>query len=300
MAKVKLNYQRAREVARAAIEMKHSKRWPFDRQGLYPDAIIPSGMKLGDINHRLYMYYSSSLDAGRDSYIAYQAMLSFASQIPMTELPSLTREDFLELMKEPFASFGDPEKALGRPMESLYRNSQKMYIEYGNDPNNMLAKTPDETLENMMFGVNRKRKFLEVGIGKAALIMKNFVRFGVWPFSPYEIPIKIDRHIISISLGAGVIQVPRKMEVGRTEKVAKIIGDAYRQVCREDRISAVELNDAFWAIGRHLCKKNNGVVCATSCDLECSTRPKLSERASYYHPKHERREETDQLVLELD
>jgi len=292
MPGIKIDYNRAREVARIAVSMKDSGLFPFGKPNLYPDVTIPTGMKQGDLDHRLFMYYSSSLDAGRDSYIAYDAMVRFALKVHMTDLPRLEQSELLSLMREPFARFGNPEKALGRPAETLYHNSGKMFREYDNDPNNMLAETPDKTIHYMMFGKNKADKFKTVGRGKAALIMKNFVRFKIWPFSEYEIPIKIDRHIISISVGSGVIKGPEGFEVGRTDKIARLLEDTYRKIGQENQISAVDMNDAFWIIGRHLCKINNSVSCRMGCGINCLTRPRLSERASYYHPQTERRKET--------
>ncbi|MEK6885340.1 MAG: hypothetical protein AABX17_00045, partial [Nanoarchaeota archaeon] len=69
----------------------------------------------------------------------------------------------------------------------------------------------------------------------------------------------------------------------------------YRRVTRENNLSAVDLDDAFWAIGAYNCKFNDDIFCQTSCYINCDHRPNLDERATWYYPHTEKRENTDNL-----
>jgi hypothetical protein len=203
-------------------------------------------------------------------------------------------EELRRLMKEPFKSFGDPDKARDNPIDILHSNAKKLFEEYDGDPRKLLADDVLQTLRNITHGKNG-RKFIQYGQGKATLLLKNYVRFGIWPFSEFDIPIKIDRHNMRIMLGTGVIVPPEDMERGRTDHLIKRLRELFWRVTRNERISAVDLNDGVWAIGSYLCVKNDAVHCHLSCSLGCYSRPQLEERGSYYFPQLESRRDADNL-----
>lgn len=116
--------------------------------------------------------------------------------------------------------------------------------------------------------------------------MKNYVRFGIWDLPEKEIPIKVDRHVIRISIGN---QVTCETEPKRVDRYIKPLMDVYRNATRDTGISAVALDDAFWYLGARFCYRNDRHLCKTACPLECIIRPYIDRRAWWVYPQKETR-----------
>ena len=52
------NYERAVEVAKMVVGMLEQRVYPFDIPDLFPDAIVPEGIKAGSEQHRLLLFYA--------------------------------------------------------------------------------------------------------------------------------------------------------------------------------------------------------------------------------------------------
>ena len=130
-------------------------------------------------------------------------------------------------------------------------------------------------------------EFVQYGPGKAALLIKNYVRFGIWDFNPCEIPIKVDRHVMRISIGSGIIETEE--ETLRSERLVSILTSAFQQITSQERISAVDLDDALWSIGSQWCTKNSVYFCEKNCPLNCKVRSQTYKGCSEYCPGEEMR-----------
>ncbi len=306
-----INYPKAVEISQSALEMQQNRDYPFNQPDLFPDAIVPLHVEKGSREHALLLFYSCVLDGGRLASVVYRSMREFSSRLNITKatagleevasksgldsIASLSREELKKLLRESFKSFGDPETSLGDPVGALYHNSRKLQEEYGGDPRNMKGASIDSTFQNILFGKDKKRKFKQYGPGKAALLMKNYVRFGMWDFPHKDIPVKVDRHLIRMSIGSGVVELPNQFTRGRIDTLVKVLTSTYQKVTSEYNLSAIDLDDAFWAIGAYNCKFNDDIFCQTSCSLKCNNRPHLDERATWYYPHTEKRKNVDNL-----
>lgn len=220
----------------------------------------------------------------------YEFMRDLVRRVDLEEIPLMHRHRLSQLLAPFIAKTG----SVGNPIEILYQNSGILYHQYGNDPRNLLRGTIDATLDEMTQRVRGRRMFKEVGIGKASLLMKNYVRFGIWDLDRYEIPIKIDRHVLRISIANGVLEVHGRL---RTDKAIRPLQELYRQVTRTERISAIDLDDATWAIGSRLCLHNDYTYCRQKCDLNCQTRPRARKKTAYIFPNEEMRTNMGQGTL---
>jgi hypothetical protein len=295
--KIITDYSRAVEISRAAVDMLHRRDYPFSLPQPFPDAIVPEGINKGSLEHSLFLFYACNFDSSMRANVVYESMRGVASNIDLTLLPLMNPKMVLESFKPYLRKMGDPEKTLLDPINVAHYNGRKLQEEYGGDPRNLLGRTAEQTVHNICYGKSKKsgHKFKQYGIGKAALLMKNYVRFGIWPISEYELPIKIDRHLLRMSAGTKVVILPPETTRGRIDGVVNVLTKLYQKVTSKEKISAVELNDAFWAIGSYLCVRNDDIGCHLNCPLGCSNRPKIDERLTWYYPQTEHREDTNNL-----
>jgi hypothetical protein len=283
-----VNYSKAVEVAQKATLMLRTKTPPFNRANLFPDAIIPAGIKQGGQDHSLIIFYGCSLDALWPADKIYEAVRNISQETDLRKLHRMNEDGIAYLLEKNLGKL--PEKQVNNPIKTLQDNSELLSSKYRGDPRIIQAPTIQETLDNL-------EEFYGVGVGKAALIMKNFVRFGIWNFSEFEIPIKIDRHNIRISLGNKVIAYPGDKKL-KTQYLIKPLQDVYRQVTQREKISAIDLNDAIWGIGSKLCTTNNKKYCKLYCGLNCTTRPtSTTSHCHDYFPEKESRKDNGDILF---
>jgi len=279
------NYERAVEVAKLVIGMLERKVYPFNIPDLFPDAIVPGGIEAGSEQHRLLLFYACGWDSMDTSERVYQRARTLASKVDLTHLSFMSKEDLTKKLIEIFGP--DMENAIGSPIETLCHNARKL-VDYGRDPKNLKAETLEETIKNI-------KQFKQYADEKAALLIKNFVRFGVWDFSEFEIPIKIDRHALKIGIGAGIVTFPLETKQVRYDRPIKALRQVYQQVTQQEKISAVKLDDAMWGIGAKLCMVNIKSYCQASCPIGCETRPYLDGSTTIFHIRRDTREQTGSL-----
>jgi len=288
----RLNYEKAIEVSRKAVAMLERKIPPFNQPNIFPDVVLPSGMEVGSLEHALFLFYACSLDSMRQAKSVYEAMRGIASETDLKELCRLGRKDLTRLVKKHLEEPG----SVGEPIETLYWNARKLEEEYKGDPRNIAEKSVEETIKRVQKGRPRSEgKFRQFGPGKAALLMKNFVRFGIWHYDPCQIPIKIDRHVVRISIGTSVVET--EGQELKAQHLVKPLSGLYRKVTSQERISAVDLDDALWGIGSQLCIRNQEYVCRMGCDLGCVIRPWADRHAYLVKPRQESRKAERNLLL---
>ena len=296
---------KASDLAKRVIHMVNDKSLPFKRTDAYPDSVIPENMEKADPDHILYTFFTTFLDYRVDSHMMYQEFRKFAGKRGNIRKLLGTNKSALEkVLKENFPkSIGNSEKNKRVPkiVEALIFNSGLLEKYYDNNPANIAVGSEVDATQRTIAG------FSLFGLPKAALLIKNYVRFGVWPYSPYEIPIKIDRHAFRICLGSEVIEFYKDGEKVPYTKLEKTVGrihrapfvvplmKAFQRITTEEKISAVDLNDSLWFIGSYLCRRNNKVYCDSMCELGCLTRPKSESSGTYYWPGTENRKNVRNL-----
>ncbi len=281
MISFKINEERALHVAISAVSMLENSVFPFDTPEILPDAVLPDGMKRGGLEHALFLFYACSLDSLRPAKKVYKAMRGIVKDIDLKDL-NLYATSYIE--HNLIGKYLE-KKGINKPAERLSYNANKIYKDYSGDPRNLRNGDIDGTLKEIA-------KFKGVGRGIASLIMKNYVKSGIWDFSPYEIPIKVDRHAIKISVGAGVIEFDPDVKVVRSDQIIKSLIEIYRKITSERNISAIKLDDALWGIGSQICVSNALAYCDLYCGIDCKTRPKADSKAVWIHPGDEAREMT--------
>lgn len=285
------NYERAVEVSRKAISMLEKKVFPFDQPDLFPDAIIPKGVKKGSYEHSLYLFHACSLDSMRESKSIYRRARELSSHLDFSEMHDLRTsciEYFVhEYFEKPKAT-NKKRKVMGDPVRTLSENSKVLYKKYDNDPRRLKADTVEKTIKNIV-------QFRQYGAQKAALLLKNMVRAGIWKFPYEQMNIKIDRHVINISLGAGVICLPEDLTEIRFNKLVTPLNQIYQKVIKEKNISAINLNDAFWVIGQYLCTPRILANCKMNCKINCKIKPYTDKQYTVLELKRETRERTESL-----
>src|SRR3989338_1962678 len=132
------NYERAVEVAKMVVGMLEQRVYPFDIPDLFPDAIVPEGIKAGSEQHRLLLFYACGWDSMDTSERVYQRVRTLASKVDLTHLSFMSREDLTKKLIEIFGL--NMKNAIGSPIETLCHNARKL-VNYGRDPKNLKAET---------------------------------------------------------------------------------------------------------------------------------------------------------------
>lgn len=296
------NYDKAEALSSKVMSMYFSKTPPFDNNidEFFPDAILPKRYEKGSYKHALYLFHSCVLDSNRRATEVYSAARTLAEKIDLSKLYEVPSEEIMKILD---AKFG--KHASGRSVfpaaTVLKNNSEKLKDEFEGDPRNLRMDGVWKTINNIT-------QFLQYGPGKAALLLKNYVRFGIWNFNDYEVPVKVDRHMMRICVSNDVvdfkkfefrlkhdIEKPKALRLAvlnslrlkhfdiedinngkvygvRTERFNVPLMKLFQRVTLKNNISGIALDDSFWAIGNSLCNKNDHDVCYFSCKVNCSVR----------------------------
>ncbi len=258
------NYKRAVKVSKTVIGMLEKKVWPFSDSDIFPDSIIPKGVKPAH-----YLFYSVVLDRGRESIDVYRRCRNMAQKLDFSELPNQNQSFIKWFLHENFAKPKEKgEGGTGRvytdPVKTWTENSGKLEQKWENDPRKLKADTVKQTIKNIS-------TFRGYGKQMSMLLIKNMVKAGIWKFPLNELNIKIDRHVIRISYGTGVIEIKGTNEI-RQDVLVPHLSKVYGKVIKEENISPIDLNDGFWAIGQYNCRKKDALYCLGNCDIGCKTK----------------------------
>lgn len=326
---VRINYQKAKEIAKKAISAKKEGNFPFNKEQIFPDAIVPINIERGSKEHALFLFHSISIDSMRQATYIYKVMRELTECVKDLSKISKIKRRNLEKILAPYLGeeIKNPKNSMTDPVGTILHNAKKLEEEYENDPRLLKEGGVEETLD-------RIDKFKQYGVPKAALLIKNYVRFGIWPFSEEEIPIKIDRHTMRINLGCKVIdlnnhikrmyddgEMPKALRkaieqligmryykeedfnkgirVIRSNKFIGALTETYLRITKEEKISAIDLDDALWGIGAYSCKKNNAIYCDLSCPLPCETRNPSDNNAVWFFIDVDKRRNINHLFKKL-
>ncbi len=289
------DYKKAKEVVKNVISMSQTEMFPFQKtEELFPDAILPRGIDIGSREHSLFLFYGCGLDAMRLADQVYKGIRGLASEIDLGELHKLGDLELATLLSkhlEPsiLERFKSGKTLMGDPVKFVKENSQRLHDVYYGDPRTIVAQTIRTTRARM-------QTFYGIGLGKSALLLKNYNRFGISEFKEERLPIKVDRHVKRISIGSGVVILTENDEtIVRGDSFLKALEEVYLRVTRREGISGIELDDNFWRIGRYLCKFNDDIVCKTSCMVGCQIRPPSDNGAVYFNTTIDKRRNKDNL-----
>ena len=278
----------------------------FQNPASYPDAIVPQGVKKASQKHALFLFYGCSIDAMRSADEVYRGVRSLHQEQSVVTIYKVGKRRLEKLLKKYCRN-----TEMGNIVKAVYDNSRKLKSEYENDPRNLFngfSKKPNvEELKELQ---ERIGKFYGYGPGKAALLIKNFVRFGMWEIPETFVPIKIDRHVARVCLGfEGLInfyennrKIPHeqyKKRVGavRVDQFNQKLQDLFLEIIDEINVSGIELDDTLWLLGSKWCYKNQYVFCKTNCPIDCYERPKSDPTTTVFFPGIDKREGIGQKVL---
>ena len=328
--KVEVDYKRASQLAKFIISQKENPLI-FRGSETFPDSIVPHGLERGGFEHSLYLFHAVSVDSMRQSEKVYQSMQEILSNSgTMRNLHRMGREKIESLLIPYFgAEIVQPRGSMTDPVGTLLHNAESLEHSYNGDPRLIVGENVRETLRNIS-------EFRQFGVPKSALLIKNFVRHGIWDFPESSIPIKVDRHVIRVSLGYRVVNIEEhlqtlnsngnlanaledakskligmghynesdfsdgKVRMVRGDKLVIPLTEAYLRVTSRERISAIDLDDLWWATGSKGCKRNDAIYCETSCPVRCYTRPPSDNNANWFFPDVDKRKNQHNLFTRTE
>ncbi len=282
MVEVKINKKTGIKFAQTLIESSH-KLLNADKP--VPEIRYSEGFEIGTQQHAIFLFYSIALDALRDSNKVYKAGRNLALRFTPRDIIKLAKSKEtnsitthkrpqLEAVMERFLDNG-----IGNPANILLQAALRLEETCKGDPRQLFngAKVYEEAFK-IISG------YYGIGDGKASLMVKNFIRFGYLELEDnFDMPIKIDRHGIKMSIGNDVVSFSdyeegEKIHIGN---VTKRLERLFREITREEKISPVLLDDIKWANGNRLCTKKDFNVCQNLCSLNCSMLVKGNKSGTY-------------------
>ncbi len=325
-----LDYDKAFNLCEKVLSPMYKKLPPFNGTTLFPDANVPEGIIPGSDVHAKYLFHGVSLDSRKQADEVYRVMTKVYEKIgDLSRLARLNRKEVLDLL-EPHFGIGVryPKNPSSDLVGILMENAQRLQEEENGNPLQLLK--PGDiwgTLKNIA-------RYRDYGIPKAALLMKNYIKFGMWPFKETEAPIKVDRHVTRITLGNGIVNAESRLRVIRKgDKLPRILSTAinqlirlkhlteeqykkgvrvlrasnivlpltrlYWQICIDKGLSGIDLDDAFWLRGARSCRKNDAVYCDTCCPIACETRYPSDNNAIWFFVDIDKRRHQDNLFTQL-
>ncbi len=326
-----LYQDKVNELAKRILKFGKKRNHLANKKTQNPDTIVPEGIEPGNKEHRLNLFHSISLDSARKSEEVYRAMREIHKKLGSLEKLIEIKKEELENLLVPY--FGEAVKNSKSERENLVKtlllNTKKLKEEYNGDPIDIYQGEVQKTLKEI-------EKFRQYGLPKASLLMKNFVRFGIWDFHETEIPIKIDRHILRISFGYGAIDTERyakvpdwneengnkipnalleaknklirmkylkkenfekgEIRIIRTSKFVKPLTEANIEFTKDSGISAIVLDDLFYATGSIICNQNDTRACSLYCSVNCQKRMPSDNNATYFFPDIDKRKHQNHML----
>ena len=255
-----------------------------------PETIMPRDININTDAHALFLLYSVALDSMRQSKHVYRSARRMVTEFNVSDFADYGYDDFKSLIRA--VNLGDGMNDPARIMEDCTR------LAYSGRSRPLVLL---EGIKDYDDAAQMLKTLKGVSDGKAALIIKNFQRFGYMHLDdPYDVEMKIDRHLIKMSIGNRVADI----DVIDTEK-ARIRLDRfvdplrliYREVMRDNRITLekadidpIKLCDSRYVIGSELCIKKRRMLCDDYCPLDCDMLVYMDKKATVIEFPTETRE----------
>ncbi len=152
--KIKVNYQRTAKLAKAIVSKEnrerihHLKELQYPGTQLFPDAIVPKGIKEGSLEHALFLFHSVSIDSMRQSVHVYRVMRKIQEEMgSLTQLARMGKKRLENLLADDFGEVvRNPQNSTTDPVGTLLKNSRKLKKEYRGNPLNLRSENVEETL----------------------------------------------------------------------------------------------------------------------------------------------------------
>ncbi len=288
---IEVHDDKALEVVNKVMRMFNEKYPPFDNL-VFPDTRIPDNIKPGSRQHALMLFVSTGMDSMSRSDLIYDAIFKIAEKYgALDELFQMKEAGLKSVLQGQLGE--NIESGINNPVRTLKSNLNILASTYYRDPREIGAETIEETIKRIC-------EFTQFRNEKAALLMKNYVRVGIWDFPETEIPIKIDRHVIRISIGAGVITFPQNPEKIRYDQPVKTLRAVYQKATKDNAISAICFDDAMWGVGSQMCVKKSKSYCDVNCPIKCAVRPWLDKETTWLYLKKETRRNLGESLFNFD
>lgn len=270
MVEVSVDKQKGFEVFEKLITSHYDRLGIFCFNHIVPEIKYSNGFDVGSKEHSLFLFYSVALDALRESNSVYAAGRYIAMNYDNSGVINLGIGGIEAVMKRVL------DNGIGNPANILLETALNLSETCKGDPRVFFKdlKSYDEAKSALL-------KFHGIGNGKANLMIKNFVRFGYFkPRNIFDVPIKVDRHAIRISIGNGVVGFDEGGNIHVSNVVLKL-DDLYREILNEGHFDPILVDDLKWIVGSQLCTKKSFRICKEYCPLNCSMMVRTNKSNSY-------------------
>jgi hypothetical protein len=278
------------DIALKLCEAKERRQGIFRLNDDVPEMILPRGISPGTLEHALYLFYSISLDSMRPSERVYHAGRHLVENYDVTQLAQMPKREIEELIGRIL------DNGIGEPSEILSNAAYALDEYYLGDPRNIfkVASTYDEAKRLL-------ERFVGIGTGKAALLIKNFQRSGYCDYDAKECLPKVDRHYIRMMIGNGAARIrTRQQESRRISRFVKNLERTTAEALKTYDFDPIGLDDAKWIVGSRVCTQKNYNACQELCPLDCMRLVRMDKSASYViYPSESRVKSGFQLQLDL-
>jgi hypothetical protein len=270
MVKVIVDEQKGFDMFEKLNSAYYNREGIFQFSHIVPEMKVVNSFEIGSHSHCSALFIGTLLDSLRSSERVYRAARTIVMNYNNNDLIDLGVRGIEKIMDRVH------DNGIGKPADILHRASIKLDEICGGDPRIFF-----DGINNYDEAKSKLLMFYGIGHGKANLMIKNFVRFDYFvPENIWDVPIKIDRHAMRISIGNGVVAFDEEGDI-HVSNFVPVLDKLYRKILQEGHFDPVLIDDLKYIVGSQLCVKKDINMCKKYCPLNCEQMVDTDKSNSY-------------------
>ena len=247
-----------------------------------PEHILPKGVKWKSLEHSLYVTYTCLIDYNlrRIADDLWASSRKLFEDLPTQVYPEdIIRKglgQFVEIFRKYYANIyrapASPEKMAHR----IFRAAKYLLQNANGDPRKLLKTYLISGYErNPKTFLQWLKKQKHKGLPDGDKVIKLWFRTmcegeqielgkGMWHFDRRElteIPLPIDKNIISAGIALGLVKIVKGSFEGSFSDVKQPFHDVWMTVAKKSHLLPLELDEPIWKIGRNCRRKKCSMHC---------------------------------------
>lgn len=254
----------------------------FLRMACGPEHILPKGVAWKSLEHALYVTYTCLIDynllrVADDLWASSRKLFEdLPTEMYPEDIVKKGLRQFAKIFRQYYANIyrapASPEKMAHR----IFRAAMYLLQNANGDPRKLLAtylnsgykrdpKTFLKWLKSQKYqGLPNGDKVIKLWFRTMCESEKIELGNGMWGFSRdelSEIPLPVDKNIISAGIALGLVEVVDDSFEGSFSDVKEPFHDAWMSVANKSNLLPLELDEPVWKIGRNCRRKKCGSDC---------------------------------------
>lgn len=279
-SQIRVDKDKLADMITSLTDAYQNKTHIFRFEDLVPELELPENVEEGSLEHSLFLFTSILFDSRRDSKVVYLAGRTLSEKYDLTSMHTWKQEKVLSAVQDIIPVAHDD------PPLMVYKALQKLQHEYDGDPRKIFNQPV-----SFDHAVKRLKQFYGIGNGKAALMVKNFLRYDwIEMQNPQDRYPKVDTHLKKMAVGNGgiVLDAPAGTHI-HINGIDAVLTKEYRSICTDLGVDPSDICDAKWILGNVLCNAKSIKACEGYCPIPCEYSPFTYKSGSYLEAGNESR-----------